>query len=128
VPGLTGPTGPTGPAGPQGTPGQVELVSCKQVTVTITRKHHKVKVKRQKCSTKLVSGPVKFKTARGSGRASLSRSGVVYATGYVRRTLTGVQTRLLAARRLAPGRYTLRITIGRGRGARATRTEVTIRA
>jgi hypothetical protein len=50
-----------------GAPGKIELVVCKKVSKTVVRtRHHKrkrVKVTVQRCTTKLVSGPVKFTTA-----------------------------------------------------------------
>ena len=55
---------------------------CKKVSVTVKRHGKKVKVRRRKCRTKLVSGPVMFKMAPKSARAALSRGRVVYATGY----------------------------------------------
>ena len=87
-PGPAGPTGPTGPTGPvgstgatgaQGPAGRVELVTCARVTGTVLRHHHKVKVKRERCTTRPLSGTVKFATV--SQRAMLTRGGVVYATG-----------------------------------------------
>jgi hypothetical protein len=116
--GPTGPQGPTGKQGPQGLAGKVELVKCK----TVKRKHKT----KQVCTTKLVTGPVKFTTAAADERAALSRRGVIYATGYARPTHCGVQTWLLAARRLAHGRYTLALTTRRGRRQITTRTQVTI--
>jgi hypothetical protein len=54
----------TGTPGPQGTPGQVELVRCKTVTRVVTKtihhKRRKVHVKLQRCTAKLVNGPVRF--------------------------------------------------------------------
>lgn len=108
--GATGPKGATGATGPRGPAGKVELVTCKTVKTTVTRKHKKVHVTKQVCRTKLVSGPVKFTAASADQRASLSRARVVYATGYARRTRAGLQTWLLAARKLASGRYTLTLT------------------
>ena len=116
--GPTGPQGPTGKQGPQGLAGKVELVKCK----TVKRKHKT----KQVCTTKLVTGPVKFTTAAADERAALSHHGVIYATGYARQTHAGVQTWLLAARRLAHGRYTLALTTRRGRRQITTRTQVTI--
>jgi Abnormal spindle-like microcephaly-assoc'd, ASPM-SPD-2-Hydin len=68
--GRTGATGKTGPPGEQGSGGKVELVVCTKVSKTA-----------QKCHTKLVSGTVKFRTARDTLGASASRAGVIYATG-----------------------------------------------
>jgi hypothetical protein len=92
--GPTGATGPAGPVGPKGDPGQIELVTCKTVTVKVRGR----KRNHRRCTTKLVSGPVKFKTAT---KAALMRRGVVYARG---------TTRLLRGVRAVPaGRYTLRV-------------------
>jgi hypothetical protein len=117
--GATGSAGATGATGAQGAAGKVELVVCNTVTKTITkgtgRARHKVKVKQQQCTTRLVTGPVKFTAASSDRRASLSRAGVIYATGYNRRTRTGSQTSLVSARQLSRGRYTL--TLGAGRTA-----------
>ena len=82
--GLQGPTGRQGPTGKQGRAGKVELVKCKAV-----KRKHKTK---QVCTTKLVTGPVKFATAAADERAALSHHGVIYATGYARQTHAGVQT------------------------------------
>jgi hypothetical protein len=125
--GQNGPGGPSGATGPQGPPGELELVTCKSVKTTITRKHKRVHVTKQTCTTKLVSGPVKFTRASADLRASLSRAGAIYATGYARRTHAGLQTSLLAARRLARGRYTLTLTTRYGQRHTSTRQQVAIR-
>jgi hypothetical protein len=116
--GSNGARGPTGLQGPQGPAGKVELVTCKTVT-------RNPKTKRV-CTTKLVTGPVKFTTAATDERASLSRHGVIYATGYARQTRAGMRTWLLAARRLARGRYTLTLTSRPGHRQIPTRTQSTI--
>jgi len=100
--GANGANGAQGPAGPAGPAGKVELVTCKKVG------------KKQKCTTQLVSGTVKFKTAGLSARATLSRHGALYAAGIARSTRSGVSLRLQALRKLAPGRYTLTLTSGSG--------------
>jgi hypothetical protein len=110
-PGTNGVAGATGAAGPPGPAGKVELVTCKSVT-TGTGKHKRTV---QKCTTKLTSSPVKFTAATADRRASLSRAGVIYASGYTRRTRVGLQTSLVAARKLARGRYTLTLRYGRQR-------------
>ncbi len=50
--------------GARGAAGKLELITCKTVTTTVTEtikgKRRKVRVKRQKCTGKLVSGKVKF--------------------------------------------------------------------
>ncbi|HVA18554.1 MAG TPA: hypothetical protein VMU55_00090, partial [Solirubrobacteraceae bacterium] len=123
--GLTGPLGPVGPQGPegkegrqgpegkqgpQGAPGEIELVTCRSVM-------RKVKGKRKttrRCTTRLVSGTVTF-TATSSARARLSRAGVLYATGSLRRG----RLVLHARRPVHPGHYTL---VLRGRERRAAIT------
>jgi hypothetical protein len=110
-PGTNGVPGATGAAGPPGPAGEVELVTCKSVT-TGTGKHKQTV---QKCTTKLTSSPVKFTAASADRRSSLSRAGVIYASGYTRRTRIGLQTSLVAARKLARGRYTLTLRYGRQR-------------
>jgi hypothetical protein len=105
--GQTGPKGATGAQGPAGPAGKIELVTC----TTVTEKHHKV----QKCSTRLVSGTVKF-TASAELAASISRGRLVYATG--KAIATGARRwklMLTDNRRLRAGRYTLTLR-GRQRG------------
>jgi hypothetical protein len=126
-PGQTGSPGVAGQTGPPGPAGKVELVSCKTVTKTVTRKHKKVRVKRQSCTTQLLAGPVKFTAAAADARATLSRAGVVYATGYASYPPAGVRTRLLAARQLARGRYTLTLISRHGTRQATTQQQVTIR-
>jgi streptogramin lyase len=125
--GPAGANGANGAAGPQGPPGKVELVSCKTVTRTVTRNHKRVHVTKQVCTTKLVTGPVKFTTAAADERASLSRHGVLYATGYAQLTRAGAQVRLLAARRLSGGRYLLALSRRNGHHSITARYPVTIR-
>jgi streptogramin lyase len=125
-PGASGPPGPQGQTGPPGPPGKVELVTCTPVTKTVTQHGRKVKVTRQHCTTKLVTGPVKFTAALAAGRATLSRRGIVYATGYAYETLRGPRTTLLAARTLRPGRYTLTLTRHRMRQVARISSQVTV--
>ena len=79
--GPTGPAGPTGPSGAPGTPGKVRLVTCHAVKKTVTRKHKKVHITQQKCTTKTIVGSATFTTTGASERATISRAGVVYARG-----------------------------------------------
>lgn len=115
--GAAGPAGATGATGPAGLPGatrargpagSVELVTCKSVTVTKTIKGKRRKVTTQKCIGKRVPGSVTFKTARAAdAHASLTRDGLVYATGrmdFRAARSTGILRRVRAMR---PGRYTL---------------------
>lgn len=100
--GATGPTGRQGPAGPQGPAGQIELVTCK-------RKNGK-----QHCTTKLVSGSVSFTTGLSVARATLSRRGVVYATGTAHLARGRISLRLLPLGSLRAGRYRLTLVSGAG--------------
>ncbi len=110
--GATGPPGPagaTGATGARGPAGQIELVVCRTVTKTRTKHGRKVAVKVKKCTTRLVSGTVKFTIASHAVEANLSRAGVTYATGRAIPTGTG-QLELVVTRRthpLRPGRYIL---------------------
>jgi centrosomal CEP192-like protein len=106
--GPTGPTGPNGPAGPTGSrgpAGQVEVITCRTVTVTAGNGRHRHKVKRRRCQGKLSSGTVRFTTS-----AVLVRSGRVIATGTVSRS----EIELRSARAIAAGRATLRYRVARG--------------
>jgi hypothetical protein len=107
--GAQGPAGAAGPAGaqgPAGPAGKVELVTCKKAG------------KKRKCTTKLVSGTVKFTATGSAARATLSRHGRVYAAGSARSAHGSMRLRLLALRRLRPGRYTLTLISGAGRQER----------
>jgi hypothetical protein len=101
--GATGATGSTGATGPQGPAGMVQLVTCKTITKIV--KPHKKKTS-QLCTTKTLTGPVKFTTA-SVARAVLSRDGVVYATGIATPTANHPQLALSSTHGLRPGRYTL---------------------
>jgi hypothetical protein len=102
--GPPGQTGATGKTGPQGPSGKIELVTCTKVTKTI--KGHRRKV--QQCRGRLVSGTVKFTAAGASVRATMSRAGVIYATGASVTTRGGGSYLVLSELRpLHPGRYTL---------------------
>jgi hypothetical protein len=95
--GATGATGAAGPTGPPGPAGKVELVKCKLSGHTT------------KCTTKLVSGPLRFTITR-SAHAIVSHAGVTYARGSAvslgRRSWA---LRLHELRRIRSGRYTLTI-------------------
>lgn len=106
--GANGAQGPAGPAGAAGAAGQVELVTCSAVKKKV-KGHSK---KAQQCTTKLVSGVVKF-TATGA-RARLSRAGTVYATGVAARVAGQLSLRLVSLRALHRGRYTLTLIGGSG--------------
>jgi hypothetical protein len=127
-PGQTGATGQTGAAGPQGPAGKIELVVCNVVRKTVTTHGHKHKVTVRKCTTKLVSRPVKFTTRSDDLGASVARAGVTYATGLAIPTGTDrwrlVLTRHL--RRLRAGRYTLTLMTRHGRPRIVARTTIMI--
>ncbi|HWF32704.1 MAG TPA: hypothetical protein VG188_09120 [Solirubrobacteraceae bacterium] len=112
--GSIGPAGPIGPQGPAGVDGKVQLVKC----TTVKQGNKKV----QKCTTKLVSGPLTLKAAIASAHATLSRRGVVYAAGIARTTRGRLHLRLRSSRRLRAGAYTLTLVTGHGR-SRRVRTE-----
>jgi hypothetical protein len=116
--GPTGATGPTGAQGPAGTPGppgaqgpagKVELVTCR----TVRGRRH--------CTTRLVSGTVKFTSIGSATQATLTRHGVVYAAGTARLARGHISLRLLPMHRLQPGNYTLTLISGTGRHKRITR-------
>ena len=120
--GLQGPIGPVGPVGaqgPAGPAGQVELVTCKTV-----KKKGKSS---QQCTTKLVSGTVKFTASGMSTSAVLSRRGVVYAAGTARVAHGHTSLRLTPVRRLRPGGYTLTLISGAGRNERIRTESFTLR-
>ena len=106
--GAAGAAGPTGPKGATGPAGQIELVTCKALTKKVKGK----KQTKQVCTTKLVSGVVKFTTSAATA-ATLSRGRVVYATGSAVRSGQTTKLMLRPLRHLKPGRYTLKL------GARA---------
>jgi hypothetical protein len=109
--GDTGPPGPTGPQGKQGPPGKIELITCREVTRTIKRHGHKVRVKRRICHGRTVSGIVSFTVAGAADRATLSRGAVVYATGAKVSTAGGRSQLVLKLKRsLRRGRYVLTLT------------------
>jgi hypothetical protein len=111
--GATGSTGGRGSTGSRGPAGKIELVTCNAVTKTETVNGHKRKVSVQDCSGKLVSSPVKVKASDAGARATLSRSGKVYAVGRTRHVAGGTSLSLSFSHRLTAGRYTL--TLRRGR-------------
>jgi hypothetical protein len=102
--GQQGATGATGATGPQGPAGVVQLVACKTVTKIVKGK----KKTSQACTTKTLTGPVKFTTA-AVARAVLSRGRVIYATGIATRGAEQPQLALTSPHALRPGRYTLTV-------------------
>jgi hypothetical protein len=107
--GRTGATGATGATGLQGPVGKIELVVCHKVTKRTTTKGHRHKTTVQTCSTRLVSGTVKFTIDSGDLGASVSRARRVYATGVALPTGPGRWQLMLTRhiRHLRSGRYTL---------------------
>jgi hypothetical protein len=109
--GATGPAGPTGPT-PAGAAGKIVLVTCKTVTKTVTNmvsgKKHKAREKVHKCTGRRVGTTVQVTVSGPSGRATISRGRVVYATG-TNLTIGGGRWLLLLTERraLKPGRYML---------------------
>ncbi len=95
---------------------------CTKVTKTVTVERHTKFVTEQQCTTKLVSGTVKFTSTGTPVTAVLSRAGIVYATGIAVHTHLTLHPR----RALRAGRYTLTLTSGHRRGRKTTREELTI--
>jgi hypothetical protein len=112
--GATGEKGATGTAGAQGPAGRVELVTCKTVKG------------KQRCTTKLVSGTVKFTTAGVAAQATLSRRGVVFASGNAQTTRGHMSLRLVPLRQLRAGTYTLTLISGRGTHERVSSKSFTL--
>jgi hypothetical protein len=111
---LGGATGPAGKNGADGSNGKIELVTCKKVTVTEKKKVHgktkRVKVKKQKCTGKLVSGPVKFTVSGKAVQATLSRHRRIVASGTLVSSDTRTQGVFVVSRRVSAGWYTLTLT------------------
>ncbi|MBV9605818.1 MAG: hypothetical protein JO027_11945 [Solirubrobacterales bacterium] len=85
--------------------GKVEEVTCATVTRIKRLNGRNRRVSQEQCRIKLVPGPLTLK-AGGAGQASLSRAGVVYATGVVQ----GARVVLRARRALTPGSYILTVS------------------
>jgi len=126
--GATGAPGQNGATGASGPAGQIELVVCNTVKKTTTKNGHKHTTKVQKCSTRLVSGVVKFTIDSDDLGASVSRAHHVYATGVAVPTGPGqwqlVLTRHL--RHLRSGRYTLTLRTFQSHHRVVQRTKITI--
>jgi hypothetical protein len=96
----------------------------KTVKKKVRGKTRKVKVTKRVCTTKLVSGPVKFTTSAASYRATLSRGRETYATGTAAAAGPGLWKLALSDRRAVhAGRYTL--TLSRGRVTRRLTITIT---
>lgn len=118
--GAAGQTGAVGRTGPQGEAGKIELVVCKKV-----KKHARTV---QQCTSKLVSGPVKFTVESNDLTATVSRAGDTYATGLAIPTGTGRWQLMLTPqlRRLRPGRYMLTLMSRHGDHGIVARRPITI--
>jgi hypothetical protein len=130
-PGATGQSGPPGPAGPQGKqgpPGKIELITCREVTRTVKRHGHKVRVKRRVCRGRTVSGILSFTVAGAADRATLSRGRLLYATG-ASVSATGGRSQLVLSlkRPLRRGRYVLTLSRHRHSHTITQRRTVTMR-
>jgi hypothetical protein len=125
--GSTGATGSRGATGHRGPAGKIELVVC-HATVKKVRSHgHTRKTTVENCSARLVSGTVKFTLHRGGVHASISRAGVVYATGTAVAMGHSRWQLLLQQRRRTPaGSYTLTLRGGRAGRATLRRTRITL--
>jgi Galactose oxidase, central domain len=115
VQGQVGASGQNGAPGKDGATGKVQLVTCTTKTITKKVHGHRKTQKKTTCTSKTVTGPVKFTTTKT--RATLSRRGVIYATG----TASGSRVTLLARRTIRPGTYTLTIGTGHQRRSRQVR-------
>ena len=126
--GTAGATGATGPTGARGPAGKIELVDCTTVTKKRTKNGRQVAVKVTKCTTRLVSGTVKFTIAGHDAGADVTRAGVTYATG--RAIPTGTHRwRLVFTRQshpLRPGRYILTLRSRHAGHRLLERTPITI--
>jgi hypothetical protein len=119
-----GPAGAPGATGPPGPAGKVELVTCKTVTKKVKGRLHKV----NQCSAKLVSGTVKFTTMAAVVHATLSRGGVIYATGARVPAAGGGSLLVLGdSRHVSAGAYTLTLRVRRGHRWVTQRTQISIR-
>ena len=83
-------------------------------------------VKQQRCTTKLVTGPVTFTTTRPTTRATLTRAGLTYATGTAQTTPGRSRLLLTQRRTLRPGRYTLALTSHHGHHPTTTHQQITL--
>ncbi len=126
--GAAGSTGPGGATGPRGPAGKIELVVCKKVTRTITTHGHTHRVTVQKCTTRLVSGRVKFVIGADRLRATVMRADTVYAIGVaVRKGARRWQLVLTRdVRQLRRGHYTLILRTLHGRRRIVQRTTIAI--
>jgi hypothetical protein len=130
-PGAAGPQGTAGPAGPRGPAGRIQLATCRDVTVTVGRGRSRKRVKRTRCTVRVVAAPLRFTTRTAPSTAvtaSLARSGRVVARASTHAGRDGRATlRLTAGRQLPHGRWRLTVTTGTGGERTTTRRWVTVR-
>jgi hypothetical protein len=98
------------------------------VTQTATSNGQKRKVTVQKCTTRLVSGTVKFTITNGDLGAVVARAGVTYATGLDVSTGTGLWRLVLTHQihRLRPGHYELTLRTRHGQRRILERRQIMI--
>ena len=102
-------------------PGRIRPFSSASLTMASAARCPSRRVKRQRCTTRLITGAATFTTA-GTARASLTRNGVLIATG----TASSGRAVLRALRPLRRGRYTLTLRYRRHGHPVTTRTPVTV--
>ncbi|MGO9753908.1 MAG: choice-of-anchor D domain-containing protein [Solirubrobacteraceae bacterium] len=116
---------------PAASNGPVELMNCKTVSQTVVKNLHgkrtKVKVSSEVCTTKSVSAPVSFATSN-AGRAQLSRSRVIYATGIEARSAKHPELAFSGTRTLPAGRYTLTVSWMTGHKSHTTREAIALQS
>ena len=121
APGLTGSTGPPGPRGQQGLAGRFVLVTCRAVAVL--GRALRRSAPRETCTVRTISGPLTLSAAVNP--VTLSRRGLVYATGVAARPKRNeLELVLTVRRRLTAGRYTLVETRQSRRDRRSTHRTV----
>ena len=123
--------GPSGLTGRRGPAGKVELITCKTVNRTeikkINGKRRKVRVKRQKCTSRLVSGKVKFTIGqRRHPRHDFPQAHRLRHRSPPVKRKTKLATVVTELRPLRPGRYTLTLQSRHGRRSMIRRTQITI--
>jgi hypothetical protein len=121
--GRTGATGARGPTGPRGPAGKLALITCKTTIQKVRGRTRRF----QKCKSRLVAGTVIFTTVSSSVPATISRRGVIFATGASLPTSGGGTVLVMANRRaLHFGSYTLTLRTRRGRRSIVRRIPITI--
>ncbi|HTU88231.1 MAG TPA: choice-of-anchor D domain-containing protein [Solirubrobacteraceae bacterium] len=127
--GLPGAQGATGAQGLAGGNGVIELLSCAQVKKvvfkTIGGHRKRVTITTQICTTKTISGSVTF-TTTSLPRVSLSRHGVVYASGIETFGSPRLTLTVTSDHELPRGKYTLTLRTRADRAGRVTRRTLTL--